>query len=87
MFDTTKPDVCLDITSEVCPMTTVRARLALDRMQAGQILSIMLRGEEPARSVPANAVRQGHTILSQETDASGVTHLKLRKMQPPARAT
>ena len=35
----------IDITQEVCPMTFVRARLALDRMAPGQILLVRLRGE------------------------------------------
>ena len=82
MSETITPDVCIDITSEVCPMTTVRARLALDRMEPGQVLAIMLRGEEPLRSVPANAARQGHAILSQSTDAAGVTYLLVRKRSP-----
>ncbi len=73
------PDCVLDITRETCPMTFVRTRLALDRMQAGQVLLIHLRGEEPRRSVPANAEAQGHTVLAIEDDPDGVTRLLLRK--------
>jgi tRNA 2-thiouridine synthesizing protein A len=69
----------LDITSEVCPMTFVRTRLALDRMTPGQTLLVRLRGEEPLRNVPRTAREQGHDVLSQETDADGVTRLLLRR--------
>jgi tRNA 2-thiouridine synthesizing protein A len=69
----------LDITGEVCPMTFVRTRLALDRMTPGQTLLVRLRGEEPLRNVPRTAREQGHAILSQETDPDGVTRLLLRR--------
>ena len=58
----------IDITREVCPMTFVRTRLALDRMSPGQILLVRLRGEEPLRNVPRAARDEGHTILGIETD-------------------
>ena len=73
------PDHTLDITAEVCPMTFVRTRLALDRLSPGQTLLVLLRGDEPRRNVPASATAQGHEILSQDTDESGVTRLLLRR--------
>jgi TusA-related sulfurtransferase len=69
----------LDITGETCPMTFVRTRLALDRLQSGQILSVRLRGVEPERSVPRTCAEQGHTILSQAKAEDGVTVLILRR--------
>lgn len=75
----TVPDRTLDITGELCPMTFVRTRLALDCMAGGQILLVLLRGEEPRRNVPATASAQGHTVLSQQTGADGVTRLLLRR--------
>ena len=53
----------LDITGEVCPMTFVRTRLALDRLPPGELLLVRLRGDEPRRSVPENATALGHTVL------------------------
>lgn len=73
------PDRVLDISGETCPMTFVRTRLALDRMQPGQTLLVHLRGEEPRRSVPETAAAQGHLVLAIETDAEGATRLLLRK--------
>jgi TusA-related sulfurtransferase len=69
----------IDITGELCPMTFVRTRLALDRMAPGQVLLVKLRGEEPLRNVPRTAAEQGHAVLSQETGADGVTRLLLRR--------
>lgn len=69
----------LDITQEVCPMTFVRTRLALDRMTPGQTLLVRLKGEEPVRNVPRTAKEQGHEVLSMETGSDGVTSLLLRR--------
>jgi tRNA 2-thiouridine synthesizing protein A len=72
-------DRTLDITAQVCPMTFVRTRLALDCMTTGQTLLVLLRGEEPRRNVPATAVAQGHTVLAQQDGEDGVTRLWLRR--------
>jgi tRNA 2-thiouridine synthesizing protein A len=72
-------DVDLDITSEVCPMTFVRTRLALDRMAPGQVLKVRLRGDEPLRNVPRTAREQGHEVLSLDTGPDGVSVLRLRR--------
>jgi len=53
----------IDITGEVCPMTFVRTKLKLERMQAGEVLHVRLRGEEPLRNVPRAARDEGHIIL------------------------
>lgn len=59
-------------------MTFVRVRLALDRLQSGQVLLVRLRGDEPARNVPRSAAEQGHHVL-QQVEADGVTELLIRK--------
>lgn len=73
------PDQHLDITRDVCPMTFVRTRLALDRLVPGQMLMVRLRGEEPRHNVPRTAVDQGHIIISQQDNADGTTDLLLRR--------
>lgn len=44
-------------------MTFVRTKLALERMQSGEVLSVRLKGEEPLRNVPRSARDEGHIIL------------------------
>ncbi len=78
-LDAPTADRVLDITGEVCPMTFVRTRLALDRMTPGETLLVLLRGEEPVRNVPRTAVEQGHAVLSMATDQAGITRLLLRR--------
>ncbi|HEY5300446.1 MAG TPA: sulfurtransferase TusA family protein [Acetobacteraceae bacterium] len=74
-----EPDQLLDITAEICPMTFVRTRLALDRLAPGQTLLVRLRGTEPVANVPRAAMEQGHEVLAQDTGADGVTSLWLRR--------
>ncbi len=69
----------LDITGETCPMTFVRTRLELDRLQPGQTLLVLLRGAEPRENVPRTAVEQGHGVLSLRDGEDGITRLLIRK--------
>ncbi len=71
--------VDLDITYEVCPMTFVRTRLALDRLQPGEELRVRLRGDEPRRNVPRTAAEQGHTVLSVDDSDDGATIVVIRR--------
>ena len=57
-------DLELDITAEVCPMTFVRTKLALEQMAVGQVLNIRLRDGEPRHNVPSAVRANGHEILS-----------------------
>ena len=69
----------IDITADLCPMTFVRTRLALDSLQTGQILLVRLRGEEPVRNVPRSVVALGHAEMHRQIDTDGATLLWLRK--------
>ena len=78
--DAAGADRTLDITRDICPMTFVRTRLALDRMAPGQTLLVVLNGEEPRRNVPRSAREHGHKVLAEETGADGVTRLLLERV-------
>ncbi len=60
-------------------MTFVRVRLALDRLQPGQVLFVRLRGDEPMRNVPRSAAEQGHTVVQQAEREDGSIELLIRK--------
>ena len=79
MTNAQQADRELDITNDVCPMTFVRVRLALDRLSPGQTLLVRLRGAEPLRNVPRTATEQGHTVLDQTVEPDGATRLLLRR--------
>lgn len=61
----------IDITEEVCPLTFVKAKLAVERMAPGDVLEIRLKGAEPLENVPRSMRELGHAILSLEPEAPG----------------
>ncbi|MBI1179079.1 MAG: sulfurtransferase TusA family protein [Alphaproteobacteria bacterium] len=60
---TEQPTHRLDISGEVCPMTFVRTRLLLERMQPGEIAEIILREGEPLENVPRAVQDLGFRVL------------------------
>jgi tRNA 2-thiouridine synthesizing protein A len=73
------PDCELDIRGEVCPYTFLRARLALEPMDAGQVLRVMLGNETSARDVPRSLADAGHTVLGVERLAGELWAVTVRK--------
>lgn len=69
----------LDITGEVCPMTFVRTKLKLEKMQPGQVLDIRLNDGEPSRNVPEALRDHGQEVLGLTTVGPGVCSLRVRK--------
>ena len=53
----------IDITSDVCPMTFVKTKLLLERMPAGAVATVRLRGAEPLNNVPRSVTAHGHEVL------------------------
>ncbi len=52
----------LDLTGVACPMNWVRAKLALERMDPGEELTLLLDPGEPLESVPRSAREDGHEV-------------------------
>jgi tRNA 2-thiouridine synthesizing protein A len=69
----------LDITGEICPMTFVHTRLALDKLPSGAVLRVLLRGEEPRRNVPRTAAALGHEVVSVTDEPDGSTTVLIRR--------
>ena len=52
----------LDLTGVACPLNWVRARLALEELDPGDQLELLLDPGEPLRSVPRSAREDGHEV-------------------------
>ena len=63
----------LDLTGVACPLNWVRAKLALERMQQGELLELVLDPGEPLESVPRMAGEDGHEV---SVDGTSVTIVK-----------
>jgi tRNA 2-thiouridine synthesizing protein A len=52
----------LDLSGVLCPLTWVKARLALEEMASGEELLVRLDPGEPLDSVPRSAHEDGHRV-------------------------
>ncbi len=69
----------LDITSETCPMTFVKVKLKLAKMDKGQELEVILNEGEPLQNVPASCEEQGYQVLSIEEVGGGKHRIIIQK--------
>ena len=73
----------LDITSDLCPMTFVRVKLLIEKVNTGDILEVRLTGREPLVNVPRSLRELGHDVLELSPELaeqeSGVHILRVRK--------
>jgi TusA-related sulfurtransferase len=65
-------DYFLDITDDVCPMTFVRTRLLIEKMNAGETAEIRLTGGEPLENVPDSVAELGHEVLGITREEGGM---------------
>ena len=56
-------DDTVDITDVVCPTTFVKAKVALEELDDGQILAVRMNDGEPVQNVPRSIKDEGHQIL------------------------
>ncbi len=70
--------VTLDITREHCPMTFVKVKLMLAKLNRGDTLDVVLNRGEPLENVPRSAAEEGHRIL-EIRDAEDPCHVVIEK--------
>ena len=74
-----KIDDTVDITDVVCPVTFVKAKVALEELDEGQILSIRMNDGEPVQNVPRSIKEEGHHILKLDDNEDGTYTLYVKK--------
>ncbi len=75
-----KFDDTVDITDVVCPVTFVKAKVALEELDEGQILSIRMNDGEPVQNVPRSIKEEGHQILKLDDNEDGTYTLYVKKV-------
>jgi tRNA 2-thiouridine synthesizing protein A len=63
----------LDLTGVVCPLNWVKTKLALERLEPGDAISVRLDPGEALESVPRSAREAGHEV---RVDGRTVTIVK-----------
>ncbi len=78
-IENTKVNQELDLRGEVCPYTFVKSKLAIEDMDVGEVLKVILDHMEAVDNVPKSMANEGQKVLGvdqiNETDWA-VTILK-----------
>ena len=61
----------IDITRETCPMTFVKVKLMLAKLDKGDQLEVLLNEGEPLENVPRSCEEQGYIVLSVDPRDNG----------------
>lgn len=80
MAEEIKVNDTVDITDVVCPVTFVKAKVALEELEEGQVLSIRMNEGEPVQNVPRSIKDEGHQILKLLNNQDGTYSLIVRKV-------
>jgi len=70
----------VDITDVVCPVTFVKAKVALEELDDGQVLCIRLNDGEPVQNVPRSIKEEGHRVLKLADNGDGTYNLIVQKV-------
>ena len=74
-----KIDDTIDITDVVCPVTFVKAKVALEELDDGQILAVRMNNGEPVQNVPRSI--KEHQILKLNDNGDDTFTLIVRKVE------
>ena len=74
-------DEQVDITDVVCPVTFVKAKVALEELDDGEILAVRMNDGEPVQNVPRSIKEEGHQILKLLDNEDGTYTLFVKKME------
>jgi tRNA 2-thiouridine synthesizing protein A len=69
----------LDLRGEVCPYTFLKARLALEALPAGAVLSVVVDNAASARDVPRSLAAAGHAVLGCAVTGDGAWAILTRR--------
>lgn len=75
-----KIDDTVDITDVVCPTTFVKAKIALEELEEGELLSVKMNDGEPVQNVPRSIKEEGHQILKLIDNEDGTYNLIVKKV-------
>lgn len=79
-----KIDDQVDITDKVCPLTFVKAKVALDELEDGEVIAIRINDGEPVQNVPRSIKEEGHQILKLVNNEDGTYNLIVKKVDDEA---
>lgn len=79
MSESVSPNLLLNFQGVTCPFNYVKTKLALEEMDLGQVLEVIVDPGEPARHVPKSITDDGQKVLNTFTDTDGLFHVVIQK--------
>ena len=70
----------VDIPDVVCPVTFVKAKVAMEELDDGEILAVHMNDGEPVQNVPRSIKEDGHQILKLIDNGDSTYDLIVRKV-------
>jgi TusA-related sulfurtransferase len=61
-----KADKTIDVRGEICPNPDIKVRVALEKMQKGQILEVLVDYPISVERIPRNAENRKHRVVAVE---------------------
>ena len=74
-------DDTVDITDVVCPTTFVKAKVALEELDDGQILAVRMNDGEPVQNVPRSMKDEGQQVLKLAKNDDGTYTMFVKKLE------
>lgn len=69
----------LNLRGEVCPYTFVKSKLALEQLQSGQVLKVIIDHEPAVKNVPQSMKNEGNEVLGVDSIAENEWAIVVRK--------
>ncbi|MDA8099853.1 MAG: sulfurtransferase TusA family protein [Nitrospiraceae bacterium] len=79
MADDIKADKTVDLKGQVCPYTFVRSKLAIEKMELGQVLEVIFDHKPAIENVPKSMENEGQKLLKIEQTGEKEWHVFIRK--------
>ena len=71
----------VDITDKVCPLTFVKAKVAMEELEIGQVLAVTMNDGEPVQNVPRSFKEEGQQVLKLIDNGNGTYDLIVKKLE------
>jgi TusA-related sulfurtransferase len=71
----------LDLRGDVCPITFVKSKLALEEIEAGQVLRVVIDYPGSVTNVPRSVANEGHKILGVHTLSERLWEILIEKVE------
>lgn len=71
----------LDLRGDVCPMTFVKSKLALEELAQGQVLRVLIDYPGSVSNVPRSVTNEGHKVLGVRALAERLWEILIEKVE------